>query len=63
MLQWIFGPVEENIVHVSDFDRVAGRLELEKASVRYFLSINGDCLPPNAVQGEKRTYRDTRHRR
>lgn len=57
MLQWIFGPVEENIVHVSDFDRVAGRLELEKASVRYFLSINGDCLPPNAVQGEKRTYR------
>lgn len=57
MLQWIFGPVEENIVHISSFDRVAGRLELEKASVKYFLSINGDCLPPNAVQGEKRTYR------
>lgn len=57
MLQWIFGPVHENIVNISSFDRVAGRLELEKASVRYFLSINGDCLPPNAVQGEKRTYR------
>ena len=57
MLQWIFGPVEENIVHVSSFDRVAGRLELARASVRYFLSINGECLPPNAVQGEKRTYR------
>ena len=38
-------------------DRVAGYLELEKARVRYFLSINGDTLPPNAVQGEKRTYR------
>ena len=57
MLQWIFGPVQENIVHISAFDRVAGRLELEKASVKYFLSINADCLPPNAVQGEKRTYR------
>ena len=57
MLQWIFGPVKENIVHLSSFDRVAGRIELEKASVKYFLSINGDCLPPDAVQGEKRTYR------
>ena len=56
-MQWIFGPVRENTVHISSFDRVAGRLELEKASVKYFLSINGECLPPNAVQGEKRTYR------
>ena len=57
MLQWIFGPVKENIVHVMSFDRVAGYLGLEKARVRYFLSINADCLPENAVQGEKRTYR------
>ena len=57
MLQWIFGPVQENIVHVMSFDRVAGYLGLKKARVRYFLSINGDCLPENAVQGEKRTYR------
>lgn len=57
MLQWIFGPVKRNIVHVMSFDRVAGYLELEKARVRYFLSINSDCLPENAMQGEKRTYR------
>ena len=57
MLQWIFGPVQENIVHVMSFDRVAGYLGLKKARVRYFLSINADCLPENAVQGEKRTYR------
>ena len=57
MLQWIFGSVKENIVHVMSFDRVAGYLGLEKARVRYFLSINADCLPPNAVEGEKRTYR------
>ena len=57
MLQWVFGPVKHNIVHVMSFDRVAGYLELEKARVRYFLSINAVCLPANAVQGEKRTYR------
>lgn len=57
MLQWVFGPVKENIVHVMSHDRVAGYLGLEKARVRYFLSINGDNLPENAVQGEKRTYR------
>ena len=50
MLQWIFGPVRRNIVHLMSFDRVAGYLELEKARVRYFLSINPDCLPDNAVQ-------------
>ena len=57
MLTWIFGKVSKNIVHVSTHDRVAGYLELEKAHVRYFLSINGDTLPPNAVEGEKRTFR------
>ncbi len=57
MLQWVFGPVKRNIVHVMSFDRVAGFLELEKARVRYFLSINAECLPSNAVHGEKRTYR------
>lgn len=57
MLQWIFGPVEENIVHVMSFDRVAGYLRLSQARVRYFLSINASCLPPKAIKGEKRTYR------
>ncbi len=57
MLQWVFGKVTRNIVHVSSHDRVAGYLELDKARVRYFLSINANNLPANAVQGEKRTYR------
>lgn len=57
MLQWIFGPVKQNTVHVMSFDRVAGYLELEKARVRYFLSINSECLPKNAVEEGNRTYR------
>ena len=54
MLSWIFGPVQENM---ASHDRVAGFLRLRNARVRYFLSINAEHLPPNAVQGEKRTYR------
>ena len=60
MLTWVFGGVKENIVHVKSHDRVAGYLELERARVRYFLSINADNLPENAVEGEKRTYRSIR---
>ena len=57
MLSWIFGDVKKSVVHIASHDRVAGYLDLERARVRYFLSINDDTLPPNAVEGEKRTYR------
>lgn len=57
MLSWIFGPVQENIVHVYEHDRAAGFLRFEKARVRYFLSINADTLPPEAVEKGMRTYR------
>jgi UDP-N-acetyl-2-amino-2-deoxyglucuronate dehydrogenase len=57
MLSWIFGDVKENIVHVSSHDRVAGFLHLEKARVRYFLSINADHLPQKALEEGKMTYR------
>ena len=53
MLQWVFGPVQKNIVHISSHDRVAGYLELRQARVRYFLSINGDHLP----EGHTGSYR------
>lgn len=57
MLSWVFGEVRQNIVHVMSHDRVAGYLEFRQARVRYFLSINADNLPANAVKGEKKTYR------
>lgn len=57
MLSWIFGEVEENIVHVSGHDRVGGYLRFKRARVRYFLSINPDTLPQEAVLAGKRTYR------
>lgn len=57
MLSCIFGAVKSNIVHISSHDRVAGYLELERARVRYFLSINADTLPEEIVKAGKRTFR------
>lgn len=57
MLTWIFGPVKRNIVHVHIHDRAAGYLELERARVRWFLSINAATLPEAVRREGKRTYR------
>lgn len=57
MLSWIFGSIEENIVHLYEHDRAAGFLRFERARVRYFLSINADTLPEEALSQGKRTYR------
>ena len=57
MLSWIFGEVTKNVVHVASHDRVAGFLEMRKARVRYFLSINADTLPDEVRGTGQRTYR------
>ncbi len=57
MLTWVFGPVEENVVHIHTHDRAAGYLRLKKARVRWFLSINYDCLPEAVKARGLRTYR------
>ncbi len=57
MLTWIFGDVKQNIVHIHSHDRAGGYLELERARVRWFLSINEDLLPDEIKQKGQRTYR------
>ena len=57
MLQWVFGPVRDVKVHVHNHDRAAGYLELERARVRWFLSINGDTLPEPIRTRELKTFR------
>ena len=57
MLSWVFGDVKENIVHIHEHDRASGYLELEKARVRWFLSINEDVLPEEVKAKGQRTYR------
>lgn len=57
MLHWLFGALQENVVHIHAYDRAAGYLEFEKAKVRWFLSINYDTLPEDVKASGKRTYR------
>lgn len=57
MLTWIFGDVKNNVVNIHTHDRAAGYLELEKARVRWFLSINSDTIPQEAAKKGQRTYR------
>lgn len=57
MLQWIFGDVQENIVHIHTHDRAAGFLEFENARVRWFLSINYDTIPEKVRESGARTFR------
>lgn len=57
MLTWVFGSVKSNKVHIHTHDRAAGFLELEKARVRWFLSINSETLPDSVKVKGGRTYR------
>lgn len=57
MLLWIFGPPARNVVHLNEPTRAAGYLELQRARVRWFLSVNESDLPPEALNKGLRTYR------
>lgn len=57
MLIWIFGPVKNVEVSELNKDYGAGILELDKARVRWELSINYDDLPAEVKASGKRMYR------
>jgi len=56
-LTWIFGGVRENEIHLHTHDRAAGYLELERARVKWFLSINYDTIPQEVKLTNSRTFR------
>ncbi|MCT4665862.1 MAG: Gfo/Idh/MocA family oxidoreductase [Flavobacteriales bacterium] len=57
MLSWIFGDIQENIVHIHEEDRAAGYLEFANARVRWFLSVNADYLPNEVKAKNQTTFR------
>lgn len=57
VLTWIFGGVKQNTVHIHTHDRAGGFLQLEKARVRWFLSIDDKLLPEDIAAKGQRTYR------
>ena len=57
MLLWLFGPLQECRVYYADARRMAGFLELERARVKWFLSVNASDLPFKVEPGKRSTYR------
>ncbi len=57
MLHFIFGELQENVVHYSSETMAAGYLEYEKARVRWFLSVDFAFVPDSAKAQGQRTYR------
>jgi UDP-N-acetyl-2-amino-2-deoxyglucuronate dehydrogenase len=57
LLLWLFGRVEGFEVHLSQPQKMAGFLELERASVRWFMSIDRHDLPFAATVGGPTTFR------
>jgi UDP-N-acetyl-2-amino-2-deoxyglucuronate dehydrogenase len=51
LLIWLFGPVQAQELHLRGERRVSGFLRLEKARVKWFLSVDGDDLP-DSVRAE-----------
>lgn len=57
MLMWIFGDVKHHEVHLAEEAKMAGYLELEKANVRWFLSVDRHDLPGETKAAGKTTFR------
>lgn len=57
LLLWLFGPVEDARVHLDEPRRMAGFLALERARVRWFLSVDASDLPFAAEPGKSATFR------
>lgn len=57
MLIWIFGKVQNLRVEYSSERKNIGYLELEKANVKWFLSLDKSDLPEDVIKEGKSTYR------
>jgi len=57
MLSWIFGEAKGNTVHLMEENKAAGILQLKKANVKWFLSLDKNDLPEQSVKNGLPTYR------
>lgn len=57
MLAWIFGDAKESVVHIHRGDCAAGTMVLQRARVRWFLSVEPQHLPSEVAAKSQRTYR------
>jgi len=57
LLIWLFGSVRESMVTLREDEKAGGFLELEKANVEWYLSLDQNDLPGGNGSGGRRTHR------
>jgi UDP-N-acetyl-2-amino-2-deoxyglucuronate dehydrogenase len=57
MLMWMFGEAEGAKIHLNEPRRMSGYLELERARVRWFLSVDNGDVPRDVRASGKTTFR------
>jgi len=57
MLMWMFGGIQKNHLFLKQTNKAAGFIELQNANVQWYLSIDSNDLPKEAVDNKKSTYR------
>ena len=57
LLVWLFGPAKQSATHLSAPDKTAGLLQLERASVRWYLSLDAHDLPAEHSASGNTAYR------
>jgi UDP-N-acetyl-2-amino-2-deoxyglucuronate dehydrogenase len=57
MLIWIFGDVKNNQTNLLECDKASGCLDLERARVRWYLSVDHEDLPEEVKNKGQRTFR------
>lgn len=57
LLMWLFGSASRSDVHLREAKRMSGSMELERADVSWFLSVDPADLPFDAQPGTRTTFR------
>lgn len=57
LLIWLFGSVVKSELHLSEPNKMAGFIELDKAEVNWFLSADSNDLPADLIEKKVPTFR------
>ncbi|GAB4224243.1 MAG: Gfo/Idh/MocA family oxidoreductase [Acidobacteriota bacterium] len=57
LLMWLLGPCRASEVHLAEPRRMAGALELERGTVRWFLSVEAEDLPEEVRAAGRHAWR------
>lgn len=57
LLMWLFGKPKTSLIHVSENTKVGGFIELERANVKWYLSLDRGDIPEQTAKEGKPTFR------